>query len=207
MRDEARGSGLAKRLIVYPIHQLLNGSQRMRLPRSADAVTAAATISIFWISTVLEPLPRCALLGRSGQAHGGVSKMTIRKAEKTLQDLFLDGVKDVYYAEKKIVKTLPKMTKAATSPDIKAAFEKHLAETEGHVERLEQVFELLGKPARGKTCPAIDGILEEGAEVMDEYKGTAAWGQNKSCSKSYAKTERSGNVMQRGGFFQEVAMA
>ncbi len=100
--------------------------------------------------------------------------MTIRKAEKTLQDLFLDGVKDVYYAEKKIVKTLPKMTKAATSPDIKAAFEKHLAETEGHVERLEQVFELLGKPARGKTCPAIDGILEEGAEVMDEYKGTAA---------------------------------
>ncbi len=88
--------------------------------------------------------------------------------------LFLDSVKDVYYAEKKIVKTLPKMAKAAKSPDLKAAFEKHLSETEGHVERLEQVFELLGKPARGKTCPAIDGILEEGAEVMDEYKGAAA---------------------------------
>jgi ferritin-like metal-binding protein YciE len=100
--------------------------------------------------------------------------MATNKTEKTLDDLFLDSVKDVYYAEKKIVKTLPKMVKATNSPDLKAAFEKHLSESEGHVERLEQVFELLGKPARGKTCPAIDGILEEGAEVMDEYKGTAA---------------------------------
>ena len=66
------------------------------------------------------------------------------------------------------------MAKATKSADLKAAFEKHLAETEGQVQRLEQVFELLGKPARGKTCPAIDGILEEGAEVMEEYKGTAA---------------------------------
>lgn len=100
--------------------------------------------------------------------------MANTKAEKTLDDLFLDSVKDIYYAEKKIVKTLPKMAKATKSADLKAAFEKHLSETEGHVERLEQVFELLGKPARGKTCPAIDGILEEGGEVMDEYKGTAA---------------------------------
>jgi len=100
--------------------------------------------------------------------------MATTKTEKSLNDLFLDSVKDVYYAEKKIVKTLPKMAKATASPDLRAAFEKHLAETEGHVERLEQVFELLGKPARGKTCPAIDGILEEGAEVMDEYKGMAA---------------------------------
>jgi ferritin-like metal-binding protein YciE len=100
--------------------------------------------------------------------------MATKQAEKSLEDLFLDSVKDVYYAEKKIVKTLPKLAKATKSADLKAAFEKHLSETEGHVERLEQVFELLGKPARGKTCPAIDGILEEGAEVMDEYKGTAA---------------------------------
>lgn len=100
--------------------------------------------------------------------------MATTKTDKTLDDLFLDSVKDIYYAEKKIVKTLPKMAKAAQAPDLKAAFEKHLAETEGHVERLEQVFELLGKPARGKTCPAIDGILEEGSEVLADYKGTAA---------------------------------
>ena len=67
-----------------------------------------------------------------------------------------------------------RLAKATKSADLKAAFEKHLAETEGQVQRLEQVFEILGKPARGKTCPAIDGILEEGAEVMEEYKGTAA---------------------------------
>jgi ferritin-like metal-binding protein YciE len=100
--------------------------------------------------------------------------MPAAKNDKNLQDLFLDGVKDLYYAEKKIVKTLPKMAKAAEAADVRRAFEKHLSESETHVERLEQVFEILGKPARGKTCPAIDGILEEGSEVMDEYKGTQA---------------------------------
>ena len=95
-------------------------------------------------------------------------------AEKTLNDLFLDTLKDIYYAERQIVKTLPKMAKAATSPELKAGFEKHLEETHGHVERLEQIFELLGKPARGKTCDAILGIIEEGKEIMDEYKGTQA---------------------------------
>jgi ferritin-like metal-binding protein YciE len=94
--------------------------------------------------------------------------------EKTLDDLFLDTLKDIYYAEKQIVKTLPKMAKAATSPDLKAGFEQHLEETEGHVERLEQIFELLGKPARGKTCDAILGIIEEGKSIMDEFKGTVA---------------------------------
>ena len=93
---------------------------------------------------------------------------------KTLDDLFLDILKDIYYAEKQIVKTLPKMAKAATSPDLKAGFEKHLDETEGHVERLEEVFNLLGKPARGKTCDAILGILEEGKSIMDEFKDTSA---------------------------------
>jgi len=91
-----------------------------------------------------------------------------------LADLFLDGLKDIYYAEKKILKALPKMTKGAESEDVSAAFEKHRGETEGQVERLEQVFELLGKPARGKTCPAIDGILEEGSEILEEYKGAPA---------------------------------
>ena len=89
---------------------------------------------------------------------------------KGLEDLFLDGLKDIYYAEKKILKALPKMAKNAESEEVAAAFEKHEAETEAQVERLEQVFKLLDKTARGKTCPAIDGILEEGAEIMEEYK-------------------------------------
>jgi ferritin-like metal-binding protein YciE len=93
---------------------------------------------------------------------------------KGLEDLFLDGLKDIYYAEKKIAKALPKMAKAAESEELSAGFEKHLAETQTQVERLEQVFEILGKPARGKTCPAIDGILEEGEEIMQEYKGAPA---------------------------------
>jgi ferritin-like metal-binding protein YciE len=91
-----------------------------------------------------------------------------------LEDLFLDGLKDIYYAEKKILKALPKMAKGAESEDVAAAFEKHRTETEGQVERLEQVFDLLDKPARGKTCPAIDGIIEEGSEVLEEYKGSPA---------------------------------
>ncbi|CAN5292832.1 ferritin-like domain-containing protein [soil metagenome] len=94
--------------------------------------------------------------------------------EKTLDDLFLDTLKDIYYAERKILKALPKMAKGAQSEDLKAAFEKHRDETEVHVERLQQVFEILGKRAQGKTCPAIDGIIEEGEEILDEFKGTPA---------------------------------
>ncbi len=93
---------------------------------------------------------------------------------KTLDDLFLDTLKDIYYAEKQIVKALPKMAKAAQSPKLKSGFEQHLEESEGHVERLEKVFEMLGKPARGKTCDAILGILEEGKTIMDEFKGSQA---------------------------------
>ena len=96
------------------------------------------------------------------------------KESKTLADLFHDTLKDIYYAEKKIVSTLPKMIKAAQNDRLKAAFQKHLAETEGHVERLEEVFELIGAKAQGKTCDAINGITDEGAEVMTEYKGTLA---------------------------------
>jgi ferritin-like metal-binding protein YciE len=94
--------------------------------------------------------------------------------EKDLNELFLDTLKDIYYAEKQILKALPKMAKAANSDELRAAFEKHHDETEGHVERLEQVFELLGKPARGKKCDAIEGIIEEGKEVMEEYADTPA---------------------------------
>lgn len=91
-----------------------------------------------------------------------------------LNDLFLHTLKDIYFAEKQIAKALPKMAKAATSDKLRAAFEKHQLETESQIERLEQVFELLEKPARGKTCDAIMGILDEGKEIMDEYKGTSA---------------------------------
>ncbi|MDB5568674.1 MAG: hypothetical protein JWP84_5240 [Tardiphaga sp.] len=94
--------------------------------------------------------------------------------DKDLNDLFLDTLKDIYFAEKQILKALPKMAKAATSDKLRAAFDKHHDETEGQIERLERIFELLGKPARSKTCDAIVGILEEGKEIMDEYKGTEA---------------------------------
>lgn len=95
-------------------------------------------------------------------------------ATKTLDNLFHDTLKDVYYAEKKIYKSLPKMAKAAQAPDLKAAFVKHREETEGQIARLEQVFDIIGKKPQGKTCPAIDGILEEGEEIMEDYKGTPA---------------------------------
>jgi ferritin-like metal-binding protein YciE len=95
-------------------------------------------------------------------------------ATKTLEDLFIDGVKDIYYAERKIITALKKMIRGAQSQDLKMAFETHLQETEGQVERLVQVFEILGKPARGKTCPAIDGIVEEGQEILEEFKDSPA---------------------------------
>ena len=94
--------------------------------------------------------------------------------EKNLDDLFHDTLKDIYYAERKILKTLPKLVKAAQAPELKAAFEKHRDQTEGHVERLVEVFDIFGQKPVGKTCPAIDGILDEGAEIMEDYRGTAA---------------------------------
>ncbi len=95
-------------------------------------------------------------------------------AEKTLETLFYDTLKDIYYAEKKILKALPKMARGAQSAELKNAFEQHREETEIHVERLQDVFEVLGKRAVGKTCPAIDGIIEEGEEILDEYKSSPA---------------------------------
>jgi ferritin-like metal-binding protein YciE len=94
--------------------------------------------------------------------------------DKDLNELFLDTLKDIYYAEKQILKALPKMAKAANSNELQAAFEKHHEETETHLERLEKVFEMLGKPARGKKCEAIEGIIEEGKEIMDDYADTPA---------------------------------
>ncbi|TIQ37202.1 MAG: ferritin-like domain-containing protein [Mesorhizobium sp.] len=103
-----------------------------------------------------------------------MARKSSSRAANGLESLFADGLKDIYYAEKKILRTLPKMAKAAQSEEVSAAFEKHRTETEGQVDRLEQVFEMLGKPARGKTCPAIDGIIEEGSEILEEYKDEPA---------------------------------
>ena len=96
------------------------------------------------------------------------------KKRKFLEDLFHDTLKDIYYAENKILKTLPKMAKAAQSKELKAAFTKHERETRGQIKRLDSVFKIIGKPARGKTCAAINGITEEGAEIMKQYKGMPA---------------------------------
>ena len=93
---------------------------------------------------------------------------------KTLEDLFLDTLKDIYFAEKQILKALPKMARASQSEEGKAGVLQHRDETQAQIERLEQVFELLGKPARGKTCEAIQGIIAEGEEIMEEFKGSPA---------------------------------
>lgn len=95
-------------------------------------------------------------------------------AEKTLHDLFHDTLKDIYYAERKILTALPKMAKAASDPKLKTAFEKHLNQTEGQVERLVEIFGIIDEKPVGKTCPGINGILEEGNEVMKEFKGSPA---------------------------------
>lgn len=100
--------------------------------------------------------------------------MEVQMTVKTLETLFHDTLKDIYYAERKILKSLPKMARAAQAPELKAAFTKHKDQTEGQIERLQQVFEIIGKPARGKTCDAIEGILAEGDEIMEEYKGSPA---------------------------------
>ena len=97
-----------------------------------------------------------------------------KKASKTLDELFHDTLKDIYFAEKKILSVLPKMEKAAHRSELKRAFAKHRTETEGHVNRLEKVFAAIDKKPQAKTCDAIIGITDEGAEIMKEYKGSPA---------------------------------
>ena len=92
---------------------------------------------------------------------------------KSLDDLFHDTLRDVYYAEKKLTKVLPKMAKNASNEELVAAFEKHLGETENQVARLEQVFELIGKPARAKKCEAMEGLAAEGDHVIEEAEDDA----------------------------------
>jgi ferritin-like metal-binding protein YciE len=94
--------------------------------------------------------------------------------DKNLKELFAETLKDIYFAEKQILRALPKMAREAASPELRQAFETHRDQTEGHVERLNQVFELIGRPARGKTCEAILGIIDEAKEIMEEFKGAEA---------------------------------
>jgi ferritin-like metal-binding protein YciE len=94
--------------------------------------------------------------------------------EKTLDDLFLETLKDMYSAEKQILRGLQKMSKAANSDELREAFENHREETGGQIERIEQVFERLEKPARAKTCEAVKGLMEEANEVAKEFKGSDA---------------------------------
>ena len=87
---------------------------------------------------------------------------------KTLEELYVDELKDLYNAENQLVKALPKMAKAASSPELKAAFTEHLQQTKGHVQRLEKIFKDLDKSPKGKKCVAMEGLVDEGSEVMDE---------------------------------------
>src|ERR1700749_3888095 len=103
-----------------------------------------------------------------------MEKTTMAKEPKTLDELFHDTLKDIFFAEKKILATLPKMAKAAQSPDLKKAFEKHRDETEGHVTRLEKIFAAIDKKPQAKTCDAIVGITAEGAEIIKDYKDSPA---------------------------------
>jgi ferritin-like metal-binding protein YciE len=95
-------------------------------------------------------------------------------AEKTLETLFHETLKDIYFAERQILRGLPKLAKAAQSSELKQAFLKHRDETEGQIERLQQVFEMIEKRAQGKTCESIKGLLEEGEEIAEEFEESDA---------------------------------
>ncbi len=92
-------------------------------------------------------------------------------ANQGLKELYIDELKDLYSAETQLVKALPKMAKAATSPDLQEGFEAHLEQTKGHVERLETIFKQLGESPKGKTCKGMQGLIEEGSEATEEYEG------------------------------------
>ncbi len=129
------------------------------------------------------PGPPCASIaaGNPGAADGLSARSQPKGAihaqpqvRHPLEDLFAETLKDVYFAEKQILRALPKMAKEATTPELKTAFETHRDETEGQIKRLNQVFELMGKPARGKTCEAIVGIIDEAKENMEDFSGSQA---------------------------------
>ena len=104
----------------------------------------------------------------------------------TLDSLFLDTLKDIYYAERQIMKTMPKITRAIQSPEVKEAMALHREQTQGQIERLQQVFEILGKRAQGVTCEAINGILEESAELLEEAPEASPVRRRSSTTRSPA---------------------
>jgi ferritin-like metal-binding protein YciE len=96
----------------------------------------------------------------------------LSKPIKTLDDLFVHTLQDIYYAEEKITKALPKMIQKVTDPQLKQGFQAHLIQTKNHIKRLEQVFQMHGQPVKATTCPAIDGILSEADEIMGDASDT-----------------------------------
>jgi ferritin-like metal-binding protein YciE len=106
---------------------------------------------------------------KNGTAKNGSAKTPNKKEDSSrLQEFFHDEIKDIYWAEKKLVKTLPKLAKAATSDELRNAFSEHLEVTKGHVTRLEKVFDLLGQKPQAKKCDAMEGITEEGASIIED---------------------------------------
>jgi ferritin-like metal-binding protein YciE len=114
---------------------------------------------------------RAAAPARNSSSKSKSAKTTVSRSKKEdgkLREFFHDEIKDIYWAEKKLVQTLPKMAKAATSEELRDAFTNHLEETKEHVSRLEQVFGLLGEKPQAKKCDAMEGITEEGASVIED---------------------------------------
>ena len=138
--------------------------------RSCERKARASATALRWIYS----LP----LLRGVQGVRKVKNPTTRERTKgtmsELRELFLDELADIYNAEGQLLKALPKMAKAAQTDSLREAFEMHAQETEQQIERLKQVFEIFGKPAKGKTCEAMKGLIEEGQSMMKEFKGSAA---------------------------------
>src|SRR6195256_5835927 len=170
-----RMRGLIDFLVSVPSG--LNASRSARVP----AATPSARNSWGWCrrapGACLRPFASGGTINPSKGYQAGKDSSQGEKpmaTEKTLRELFHDTLKDIYFAEKKILTALPKMAKAAQSEDLKAAFTKHEGETEQQVDRLEKVFKSIGEAPKGKTCDAIMGILDEGKEIMDEYEDMPA---------------------------------
>src|SRR6202162_4541927 len=148
-------------------------SQRTSRPGMCSIGTEKSRAAIV-IGRSLNRPPRMEPTDPGGVSVGTRGETTVAKEPKTLDNLFHDTLKDIYFAEKKILNTLPKMVRAAHSEELKAAFQKHHGETAGHVDRREQVFAMIDKRPQGKTCAAIVGITDEGAEIIEEYRGSPA---------------------------------
>ncbi len=113
--------------------------------------------------------PRSVNRGTATSSRSSANSNTARSTDDSmLMEFFVDGIKDIYWAEKALLKALPKMKKAATSPELQAAFQDHFDVTALQSERLEQVFQLLGKPARAKKCEAMEGLIKEGESIIED---------------------------------------